>query len=345
MLAPKASTRAPNIDILRIISMLIVLLFHYNITHGAYLTGTHGVVIFFMISGYCMHFSIGKRTACQFLSARFWRLIPMLFICATISTIVEIYFSEVNPDRLHGFKDYVATLICMPTGNIACDIVYAVRRGEPISYGMVDGVYWSLLVEIRFYLLLLLIVFIFKIKKPYLLISLLGLFSFTEISIPLLSKGHDFILYLPFFGFGMSLKAWIDGDRYGVLGIILSLSGFLLSAYLGTKGISMGFNMDNIVSYGSCFLIFTLILYIVPYFQSRLISYLGIITYPIYLLHQDIGLISIKLLQFITSTPLSLLITIAIILLLSIIAQSIDDNVIKRFRQYFTTIILRQKHD
>ena len=89
-------TRNLAVDLLRVFSVALVMLSHYGLL-GGWMGGTHGVAIFFMISGYCMRYSTGGRTGGAFLKARFWRLIPTLMVCATLTAAVETL--NILPER------------------------------------------------------------------------------------------------------------------------------------------------------------------------------------------------------------------------------------------------------
>src|SRR3546814_9424840 len=59
--------------------------------------------------------------------------------------------------------------------------------------------------------------------------------------------------------------------------------------------LSMELNRDNLPSYATCFLVFLVCMAIGRKGHSWPVSYLGVLSYPLYLLHQDIGLIVIAL--------------------------------------------------
>lgn len=191
--------RSAGIDLLRCLSVLLVIFSHYGAINGFPLGGTHGVVIFFMVSGYCMFYSMKGRGGAEFIAARFWRLIPMLVICATITHSFEIFFYAI-PDRSQSFKEYLGNVACLPAGNVACDIIYNFLNGRAINYKWVDGVYWSLLVEIRFYMILWILYYFMKIKSPIILISVLGFLSLLNLEWNRISKLNDFFyVYAIFF--------------------------------------------------------------------------------------------------------------------------------------------------
>ncbi len=92
-------------------------------------------------------FHWGGRTGVAFLKARFWRLVPTLMVCATLTAAVETL--NILPERSQSVRSYLANLACLPLGNLLCDAASVTISGKPVAYSWVDGAYWSLLVEIR----------------------------------------------------------------------------------------------------------------------------------------------------------------------------------------------------
>lgn len=68
--------RSPTIDYLRAISILWVLFYHL-VPLKFFGKGTFGVLLFFMISGYCIALSAASSTSCwHFYAKRLGRLLP-----------------------------------------------------------------------------------------------------------------------------------------------------------------------------------------------------------------------------------------------------------------------------
>jgi peptidoglycan/LPS O-acetylase OafA/YrhL len=311
----------------------MVILYHYSLFNGFIVDGTHGVMIFFMVSGYCMHYSTKNRTGFQFLKARFWRLIPTLVICATLTQVIEWALEYVQPERTQGLKAYIGTILCLPSGNIICDTIWSIIAFKPFNYSLVDGAYWSLLVEIRFYILLWLMYYLLKIKKITISLSIIGLLASFNLSVPLISKSQDFLIYLSFFAFGMAYKAFENKERYSLLILFLPLITFITNCYFGSVALSVGFfKLVHFIGYGICFPFFILIMIVFKNKSNKYISYLGLLSYPIYLLHQDIGLISISLLEEYFTHIISAIITIFIILIISASTQFLVERHLKMLK-------------
>ena len=93
--------------------------------------GWVGVEIFFVLSGFVIAYSAEGASAFAFFRSRFLRLMPAVWICATIA------FAVLLAGDFAPFKElarhYLKTLVLIP------------------KYQWIDGVYWSLCVEIFFY--------------------------------------------------------------------------------------------------------------------------------------------------------------------------------------------------
>lgn len=321
----KANQRSAGIDLLRTIAVLIVIFSHYGLLVKLPFGGTHGVVLFFMVSGYCMSYSTKGRNGFQFIDARLWRLVPTLIICATLTALVEFFFYDVRPDRGQSIKSYAANLVCLPAGNLICDLYFSIFTGKSVQYSWVDGAYWSLLVEIRFYLLLWFMRYVLNARYNIFMISCLGLFAIGGSEWGFVSKSNDFFMYLPFFAFGMASNEFFRGNRYGFLLMAYSFFIFLSLSYIGVQSISMGLNQGNLLSYAFCFAFFFLCLRSLRTSSNKYLSYFGILTYPLYLLHQDIGYILIELGSF-ASSWITIPATFAIVFALSVFVNKLIER-------------------
>lgn len=318
---------------LRVFSVALVIFSHYGLLRNFPLGGTHGVAIFFMVSGYCMGYSTQNRSGAEFLAARYWRLIPTLVVCATVTTLIEAAIPYAQPDRLHSVKDYLANLLCLPTGNILCDTVYFLKLGKSINYNWVDGAYWSLLVEIRFYLLLWFLYYFFRIQRIHFIISALGMLAVLNLSSPYISKSQDFFLYLSFFGFGMAYRSWINGDRLSLISLVIALATFLSNGYFGAEAVSMSLNLNNLINYLACFMIFIFSLLVFSKKRNKIIGYVGVLSYPLYLLHQDIGLILISIMRDHVAHFYAAVTAIIIIFIISALVQISIEAVTPRMKR------------
>ena len=86
----------PQIDALRAIAVLVILLFHLDI--AVFKGGFVGVDIFFVISGFlitsiiCQKIERGEFSFMQFYAHRIRRIFPALFVMLFITSIAAILF-------------------------------------------------------------------------------------------------------------------------------------------------------------------------------------------------------------------------------------------------------------
>lgn len=100
--------------------------------------GWIGVQIFFVISGFVIATSAANATATRFFISRFTRLVPGVWVCATITLMAWLLIDVGTP--LAHLRAYVNSVAFIPM---------------PV---WIDSVYWTLGVEIAFYTLVLCLV-------------------------------------------------------------------------------------------------------------------------------------------------------------------------------------------
>jgi peptidoglycan/LPS O-acetylase OafA/YrhL len=131
----KQSRHILGLDIVRFAAAMMVMTFHYDFgarnIPGSW-TGWVGVEVFFVLSGFVISYSAAIATPAGFCRSRFVRLLPAIWICGTVTALVFVVFSRTAPDLL---RRYLNTLVLWPTGP------------------WVDSSYWTLPVEIVFYAL------------------------------------------------------------------------------------------------------------------------------------------------------------------------------------------------
>lgn len=150
----------PGLDLLRFFAACIVMVFHLAFWSWAFPAGqvaiaSHGVAnfqdwttfapfgwagvqIFFVISGFVIVVSAERSSAYKFFVSRFTRLVPAVWICATIALLAWLLV-DVGTRPLSLLAMYVRSVAFFPKG------------------AWIDSVYWTLGVEICFYALMLLL--------------------------------------------------------------------------------------------------------------------------------------------------------------------------------------------
>lgn len=278
--------RLYGLDGLRGLAALSVVLFHYTVKYDqvygerlpvasplGFDVGQYGVELFFMISGFVIFMTLDKtKHAADFVVSRLSRLYPAYWV-ALATTFVVLSFG-ILADKHVGFMQLAANL-SMLQGLIG------VRH--------VDGVYWSLQVELVFYVWMLL--FWATGMLPYIghiLIAWLLTSAFAHIRPDLLDPSlplgkHLLILrYIPYFAMGIGFFLWSARrmrSRTTMALVVLSL--------LAVKPASDHERM--LVSLGLPALFWLAVSGRTVVFEHRVLVFLGAISYPLYLLHQNIG--------------------------------------------------------
>ena len=142
-----------GLDLLRFFAAFIVMLDHYTyrswiLTDGPALFGNQfavlqfwapvtwvgrvGVEIFFVISGYVIAYSAESSTAFDFFRSRVLRLMPAIWICSTITLGVLLFLTD-------------EPLLALLKAWLKANLFFISPNG------WIDGVYWTLVVEVVFY--------------------------------------------------------------------------------------------------------------------------------------------------------------------------------------------------
>jgi len=270
--------RIVELDSLRGIAAIMVVFYHYtsryfeifklpNIAFYKFSFGHLGVELFFMISGFVILMSLEKvSNGWEFLKKRFLRLYPSYW--------VAVFFTFI-----------VVTLIGLPgrESSITNALINLSMLHEFFGVPHVDGVYWSLSVELSFYFLIFLTLFFNKtlfIKWGWILMLLL---SFIIIKSPSLLSSKSFVLkYYHLFYAGSLFFAW----RKKMFSTYLILELLVLTLIHEYFLHGLLFMIPILFFYG----LFTALQFnLLKYISNKIFLFLGFISYPLYLLHQNLG--------------------------------------------------------
>ena len=250
------------LDVLRGVSILIVLFAHYGllirfqesyIGTFFYIGGTHGVAMFFILSGYFVASMHSKKISIPiFLIKRYWRIIPTFFLCAIIAFMFESYFFEyLDSNRRSSLEDLIRSLVYIPTSYIT-----ALWLGRD-SFNFAQGAYWSLVIEFQYYVIFALLNFTFSNKR--ILIISLSVLSLMSIFIPASVVG-DFLMWLPFFIFGAAIFYSKNGKdtEFTIYYLLLPIIIFLFLIFFEEANSSEDFSKSGKLSYLFIYFMFNL---------------------------------------------------------------------------------------
>jgi peptidoglycan/LPS O-acetylase OafA/YrhL len=289
--------------------------------------GYLGVNLFFIISGFVITLTLSKTAELLvFFIKRFARLWPPMLICSIITfTFMTVFNGHRDPDILY----FIPSLTF-----IGPEIWERILGFKSMRW--MDGAYWSLWVEVRFYFLAGVIYYLSK--KSFLRIWLIFSALIYVLVILGIPQGKNIVsniienLFitrdLPWFTAGICFF-YIFKNRETILpniGIMVSFV-FLLVTFPNqrqTGGHADESNFLICMFISVIFLLFYLFIYkpqIVKVFGSRLFSGIGIGSYTLYLLHQDIGVTLIMKSGWLIDAVGAIPVVMSIILGLTLIAR------------------------
>lgn len=285
------------LDGLRLVAALMVVAYHY-VAFGEGWEGSQaqlfplvfrpsaygwlGVELFFMISGFVICMSCWGRSVADFFVSRVIRLYPAYWVGVLGTTlVVALVAGGVEP---LAWRDVLVNLTMLQW---------------PVGVEHVDGVYWTLWAELRFYLLFALVVW-----RGLTYRRVVG-FCLVWSTAALLADGYDikplvhllvvphcwfFIAGLAFYlmyRFGANLLLW------GIVGLSFAMGQY---AAMDTWRRTLERVGDNIPGWGVAVLITVFFVVMagvsLGWFrrvQWRWLPAAGALTYPLYLLHESIG--------------------------------------------------------
>jgi peptidoglycan/LPS O-acetylase OafA/YrhL len=294
--------RLHELDGLRVVACLMVLAFHFLFrgqdahwvldpvspalaewTRYGYL----GVELFFMISGFVILMSARGRGAWQFVVHRAARLFPALWICACLTSGLAWYVGSaefgVTP------RQFLLNLTLLP---------------QWFGVEFVDGAYWSLAVEVQFYLMVTLGLATGGLSNLSVVITGWLLLSTVNLLRPIyLLEQFLVVQWAPFFVAGaLCYLIRADGVRARWMALLVWTYGLALLYATDPHVLQwlplQGRPRDPLIVALLVTLFFQVLLMVSLGLwtarASRLGAWAGALTYPVYLLHQNVGYLLLR---------------------------------------------------
>ena len=295
--------RIASLDGLRTVAILAVVAFHYCYRWGPPLNreslypygpalaalpgvrlGQYGVHLFFVISGFVIAMTLERcRTPREFVVRRYARLAPAMLLWSVITfAAMQVIPHAPFPERAAWFVSAL-TFIGPVTLN---------RIAPSIDFHSIDGVYWSLYVEVQFYAVACLVYF----SAPKRFGICLGLLSAIAcwlliVRIPLaspLSNNLLIPLFLPWFVMGIGLHALARRADRPLGALLISVSTLELLA-LYASGVPDAVPIGVVVAVP---ILFAATIWFRPFaglLAARPMARIGVASYGLYLLHENFG--------------------------------------------------------
>jgi peptidoglycan/LPS O-acetylase OafA/YrhL len=283
--------RINELDAFRGIAVMAVVIFHYTTRYEELFShkdqnflqfplGLYGVHLFFIISGFAIYMTLSNSNSIRdFMVKRIIRLYPA-YIIAVILTFSLTHIFQLK-GRTTSITDGILNLTML--------------QGFIPGIANVDGVYWSLKVEITFYVLIGLLLTI-KLLKKIEYISIVWLLACSVVSL--------FGSWIP----GSNMIKTLLIPAYCNL-FIAGIMFYRLKQKLASTNchVVIGlcllyqYTFNSVIS-GTIVLLFFSLFYLIIYDKMKFISikplkFLGFISYSLYLVHQNIGYLIIRELE------------------------------------------------
>lgn len=297
-----SSSRFGSIECLRVVACISVLLFHYC-TRGTSFGGPRfpelqsvaaygylGVSLFFIISGFVISNAVLCRPLPIFIESRILRLYPPFLICMTLTWMVT---AAAGP-----------SLASASLGQWLANLTMASPAfGQPF----VDGVYWSIVVEIVFYALVVLLAAIGLLPGSVegVVLGWLALAAVNEFAVH--SAVARVVLvtpYAPLFAIGMLASRLVSDHGKPSAYVLIVIAAALSLSFSENEAVWLaeheGILIDRqilFLCHAGIFGLFALSVIgrnVLP--ASSMLVMLGALTYPVYLLHQQAGYVGLRIL-------------------------------------------------
>lgn len=293
----KKAARLYALDLLRFVAALSVVLYHYTARgrgwhtpvqelfpalHAVSQYGWMGVELFFLISGFVICMSSWGRRVGAFFVSRVARLFPAYLAAVVLTATVMAIWPQFS---VNTSKDNVLinlTMLEIPLG------------GRPV-----DSVYWTLFVEMRFYLLFAIVVW--RGLTYQRAVAFCVLWTTASIIVPMFAVGFaaDVLqpAYSPYFIAGIAFYLMYRfGPNLLLVGIVAI--SFVLATHeilgdVSAQSSVPGSHLSLAVVYAVLAVCFALIGLVatgrLSWIRGTWTVVLGSVTYPLYLIHQAIG--------------------------------------------------------
>ena len=286
--------------------------------------GWVGVELFFVISGFVILMTLENTSnGRDFVVRRFARIWPALIVATLITSAVVMAVGPADW-RVNAY-DVIDSIVLVGPDIVQWVLHYDVRY--------VDGAYWSLWVEVRFYVLAVLV---YYATRGRFLAAWIG-FQVVAFATALLSPGAVFNAlffpkHLPYFTLGMCLYKLRGGEerKLAWLGVVIAAGAIMGGALSGSfdSGVpGVAIENERLALAGINLGIFVLLWLflidsrVIGVLASRPAVRLGQASYSLYLLHQNLGVTVIRVgigmgIPYLAMLPITVALVIGLALLM-----------------------------
>ncbi|WP_183576330.1 acyltransferase family protein [Mucilaginibacter sp. X5P1] len=344
--------RFKELDALRGIAAIMVVLFHFTLGRPlhkfGFNLGVTGVDLFFIISGFVIYMTLTKvKGSLEFIINRVSRLYPTYWVCVTFTFVficLQAHFDKSAKIVPPGFLDYV--------GNMTMFQNY-------FNINDIDGPYWTMIVEMLFYIGILLLFHFRKLKY----VNIIGItLSIAVVIISSLFYNHTLVqqllaavpllTFIPLFLAGTIFYNIYEYKENLIQQYTMLLLCLICQELLLRYGGRSRFYVTHVEYLTMLILYFSLFTLFVTdklkWIINRVTLFLGKISFPLYLIHQYIAVMFI--IPILTKTynvnywVASLLVALPIVLILAyLVNRFVEVPVSRRMREKLNSIAF-EKH-
>lgn len=359
------SQRLSALDGLRGVAILLVMGFHYfyhlesfyykstlypygetfsNVVIFKY--GYMGVELFFIISGFVIALTLeSSKSLSDFAIRRFVRIWPALIVSATL-TFCLLNWSDAPfaLTRRQFWPNFLPSLTLTPT---------SLWSGLFPKVDFVTGVYWSLVVEIRFYMIALILYWMFARQNlaRNLVIFTVAIYVVRALLrrwLPGYNGVYDALFvpdYMPWFAAGaVFYELYKERLAKGAALVMLAVT-YALIARISTNYIIIDRHPIVASSFALAFLVMFWFLATRPasmsIFEARPLVWIGECSYSIYLYHYAVGMVLISQISKTIGLVPQLLLVAAISLLVLVVGRISYATVENPSRRWLTKLLIR----
>lgn len=358
MVKKRDSSRLACVDGLRGIAILLVLGFHYLSAPPTFdlypygnafaslpilKDGGQGVDLFFIISGFVIALTLEKcRGPYEFFVRRFARIWPPLLVCSILTfSIINVTASPYSVMRAKMWADFLPSLTLTPN---------FFWSGHFPGVDLIDGVYWTLLVEAYFYVIAAIIYWSFDRAN---IARNLVIFTFANLMcraiLHRLMPGSNVIYsiflipdFMPWFAAGAVFYEMFMERISVARGIIFLSLMFAVIVRMST------FEQDPLMV-SALALAFFVFFYLVAMrsslvriFEGRWLVLVGLCSYSVYLIHNAIGMVVISSIPRSLPTVLQLVLVLMLAVGMIVAGWLLFVSVEQPFRRFITKGLLRR---
>lgn len=284
-----------SINTLRFIAAAFVVFYHYafafyyrdlsyvDVPFFRYIFqyGYLGVDLFFIISGFVISLSAENRSAYNFFKSRVGRLYPIFWISAIITTLFILFGGNLIYSHM-SWSRFLTNMTMIPS----------FFNADPL-----DGTYWTLLLEMKFYFIILLLILFKQFKRiEKFAIPLSVIMLAVSLLVPNLAADSQWIWVPNFIAGVLFYKIYKEGLTFTrTFALCATLISSLVFALKRVPYLSEGYGIPFKPSVISLYILFFYLIFLLISLNkfktpnNTFINILGLLTYPVYLLHHQIG--------------------------------------------------------